>query len=132
VNGRARDVGDEINLLDRYPRSQRPIDERGTQVTDADRELSRRFGRDYFDGTRLHGYGGYQYHPRFWQATVERIRDFYRLDDTARLLDVGCAKGFMLHDFKELMPGLTVAGVDISEYAVEHAAAAVKPYLCVG
>jgi SAM-dependent methyltransferase len=122
----------EINLLDQYPRSKRSIDERGTQVTEADRELSRQFGRDYFDGSRLHGYGGYNYHPRFWQATVRRIRDHYRLADDARLLDVGCAKGFMLHDFKELMPKLTVAGIDVSEYAIANALETVKPYLRVG
>jgi ubiquinone/menaquinone biosynthesis C-methylase UbiE len=38
----------------------------------------------------------------------------------------------MLHDFNEIMPRLTVAGVDISEYAIEHAIESVKPYLRVG
>ena len=48
------------------------------------------------------------------------------------MLDVGCAKGFMLHDFKELMPNLTIAGIDISDYAIEHAIKTVKPFLRVG
>ena len=122
----------EINLLDRYPRSKRPIDERSVQVTEADRELSRQFGKDYFDGDRMHGYGGYYYHPRFWQATVKRFRDYYNLADDASVLDVGCAKGFMLHDFKELVPNLTIAGIDISEYAIENAIETVKPFLRVG
>jgi ubiquinone/menaquinone biosynthesis C-methylase UbiE len=125
-------VGQEINLLDQYPRSKRPIDERGAQVTDADRELSRQFGRDYFDGSRLHGYGGYSYHPRFWQATVRRFRDHFGLAEDARVLDVGCAKGFMLHDLKELMPGVEVAGIDVSAYAIENAIETMKPYLRVG
>ena len=60
----------EVNLMARYPRSKRPIAQRGRVVTDADRQLSRQFGRDYFDGDRMHGYGGYQYHPRFWTDTV--------------------------------------------------------------
>jgi ubiquinone/menaquinone biosynthesis C-methylase UbiE len=38
----------------------------------------------------------------------------------------------MLHDFKELMPSLTVAGIDISAYAIEHAIETVKPFLWVG
>ena len=122
----------EINLLDRYPRSKRSIDERSTRVTEADRELSRQFGKDYFDGDRIHGYGGYYYHPRFWQATVKRFRDYYNLAEDASVLDVGCAKGFMLHDFKELMPNLTIAGIDISEYAIENAIETVKPFLRVG
>ncbi|HMF12168.1 MAG TPA: class I SAM-dependent methyltransferase, partial [Gemmataceae bacterium] len=122
----------ELNLLDQYPRSKRPIDERASRVTDADRAIARQFGRDYFDGDRIHGYGGYHYHPRFWQATVRRFRDHYGLKPGDCVLDVGCAKGFMLHDFKELIPGLTIAGIDISEYAIAHAKEEVKPFLRVG
>ncbi len=48
------------------------------------------------------------------------------------MLDVGCAKGFMLHDFKELMPNLTIAGIDISEYAIQHAIETVKHFLRIG
>ncbi len=125
-------MGQEINLLDLYPRSKRPIEERGKLVTEEHRKVARQFGKEYFDGERLYGYGGYSYHPRFWQATVKRFRDYYRLAEDASVLDVGCAKGFMLHDFKELMPNLTIAGIDISEYAIEHAIETVKPFLRVG
>ena len=122
----------EVNLLDQYPRSKRPIEERGKLVTEEHRRISRQFGKEYFDGDRLYGYGGYYYHPRFWQATVKRFRDYYRLAEDASVLDVGCAKGFMLHDFKELMPNLTIAGIDISEYGIGHAIETVKPFLRVG
>lgn len=122
----------EINLLDQYPRSKRPIDERAKLITEAHRQVARQFGKDFFDGDRLYGYGGYNYHPRFWQATVKRFRDYYNLPEDASLLDVGCGKGFMLHDFKELMPNMTVAGIDISEYAIANAKEEVKPYVQVG
>jgi len=122
----------EVNLLDLYPRSKRPIDERGKLITEEHRRIARQFGKEFFDGDRLYGYGGYHYHPRFWQATVRRFRDYYQLADDASVLDVGCAKGFMLHDFKQLMPNITVAGLDISEYAIEQAIETVKPFLCVG
>ncbi len=125
-------MGQEVNLLDMYPRSKRPIEERGTLITDEHRKVARQFGKEFFDGERLYGYGGYSYHPRFWQATVKRFRDYYQLAENADVLDIGCAKGFMLHDFKELMPDLTVAGVDISQYAIEHAAETVRPFLRVG
>jgi SAM-dependent methyltransferase len=125
-------TGTEINLLDRYPRSKRPIDERGKRITEEHRKIARRFGKEFFDGDRLNGYGGYRYDPRFWTDTVRRFKDYYRLADDAAVLDVGCAKGFMLHDFKRLMPGLTVAGVDISAYAIENAIDSVRPFVRVG
>ncbi len=121
----------EINLLDRYPRSKRPIEERAA-VTDEQRAHARKFGKDFFDGDRLYGYGGYNYHPRFWQETVKRFRDHYGLAANASILDVGCGKGFMLHDFKELMPDATVAGIDISEYAIANAMDSMKPFVKVG
>jgi ubiquinone/menaquinone biosynthesis C-methylase UbiE len=122
----------EINLLKHYPRSQRPIDARAKLVTDEIRAVSRQFGKEYFDGDRLYGYGGYRYHPRFWTETVRHIRDHYGLADNAHVLDVGCAKGFMLHDFKQLMPQLNVAGIDVSPYALDNAIETVKPHLRLG
>jgi len=122
----------EIDLLDLYPRSSRPIEDRGNLVAEEDREIARQYGREYFDGTRLQGYGGYNYHPRFWQDTVRRFRDYYQLDDNASVLDVGCAKGFMLHEFKELMPDLTIAGIDVSKYGIEHSKETVTPFLRLG
>ena len=121
----------EINLMDRYPRSKRPIEERGSTITEEHRRIARQFGREFFDGDRLYGYGGYGYHPRFWTETVKRFRDHYGLAEDASILDVGCAKGPMLYDFKRIMPGVTVAGIDISEYAIENALEEVKPFLQV-
>jgi hypothetical protein len=84
-------MGKEVDLLDRYPKSKRPIDERAKQIKEEQRAVARKFGIEYFDGDRLTGYGGYSYHPRFWTDTVKRFRDYYRLPDDARILDVGCA-----------------------------------------
>ena len=125
-------MGREINLLDLYPRCKRPIDERGRLVTEEHRAAARQFGKEYFDGDRLTGYGGYTYHRRFWTETVKRFRDHYRLAHDARVLDVGCAKGFMMYDFKRLLPDLDIHGVDISRYAYDNAKEEVKPYIRVG
>lgn len=122
----------EVNLLDQYPRSKRPVEERGKLITEEHRKIARQFGKEFFDGDRLYGYGGYSYHPRFWQLTVKRFRDHYKLNENARILDVGCGKGFMLHDFKELMPDIDIAGIDISQYAIDNAMETVAPYLQVG
>jgi len=122
----------EINLMDLYPRSKRPIDERARLITEEHRKVARQFGKEFFDGDRLYGYGGYNYHPRFWTDTVKRFRDHYQLTQDAALLDVGCGKGFMMYDFKRLMPRMTIAGIDISKYAHEHAMPEMKPFLRVG
>lgn len=56
------------------------------------------------------------------------MKDYYKLTDNAAILDIGCAKGFMLYDFKQLMPKATIAGVDISNYAIENSLPSVKPF----
>lgn len=129
---KALNTGKEINLLDQYPKSKRPIDERGKLIREEHREVARRFQKEYFDGERLYGYGGYQYHPRFWQETVKRMRDYYNLAPTASVLDIGCAKGFMMHDFKALMPEMDIRGLDISTYALENALDDMKPFITLG
>ena len=37
-----------------------------------------------------------------------------------RVLDVGCAKGFLVKDFMIAEPGLEAFGLDISRYALMH------------
>lgn len=119
-------MGREINLLDMYPKSKRPIDERAKLITEEHRAIARKFDVEYFDGERLTGYGGYRYDPRFWKDTVRRFRDHYGLPDDARILDVGCAKGFMMYDFSLLMPRAEIRGIDVSRYAYDHARPEVK------
>src|SRR5439155_523366 len=92
---------------------------------------ARGFGREYFDGERGQGYGGYRYDGR-WVPIAERMRDFYGLKPGDRILDVGCAKGFLLHDVRHVVPGIVVAGVDVSPYAIEHAMDDVRRFCVVG
>ncbi|MBI2870540.1 MAG: methyltransferase domain-containing protein [Candidatus Omnitrophica bacterium] len=122
----------EVNLLDVYPRIKRNLAERGRWKarTPENRAIAKRFGFEYFDGTREQGYGGYRYDGR-WKAVVKRMQEYYGLTEGARILDIGCGKGFMLHDFRELLPGAGVWGIDISQYAVDHALEDVKPFLQV-
>ena len=90
-----------------------------------------RFDAEYWDGDRKYGYGGYHYDGR-WQAVAQRLADHYQLKPGASILDVGCGKGFLLHDFKSVVPGARVKGLDISAYAIEHAMDDVKGDLTVG
>ena len=124
-------MGKEIDLLVNYPKTKRDVKERGNTKTEEDRMIARKFGRDFFDGHRKHGYGGFGYLPRFWQPVIPTFQEHFNLDSSSSLLDVGCAKGFMIHDMTELIPGITVKGVDISEYAIENALDSIKPHVQV-
>lgn len=124
-------MGQEIDLLVNYPRTKRNVDERGQTKSEEDRAIARRFGKEFFDGDRRHGYGGFNYMPRFWQPVIPTFQQHFGLDASSSVLDVGCAKGFMLHDMAELIPGITVKGVDVSDYAIAHAIDNMKPHLSV-
>lgn len=113
-------MGQEIDLLRNFPKSFSSRSLRGV-VTDEDKRLSKQFGFDYFDGERQHGYGGYFYHPRFWSQVAVDIRDTYGLKSSAQILDIGCAKGFLLYDLAELITDANLVGIDISEYALSNA-----------
>lgn len=120
----------EVNLLDHYPRATRNLTHRAA-VAEANRQIAKQFGHEFFDGHRDQGYGGYRYDGR-WVSVVTRMRDHYALAPDASILDVGCGKGFTLHDFKTLLPQSTVAGIDISSYAIANAMDDMRPFVQVG
>ena len=114
-------MGQEIDLLENYPRTKRNVEERGATKTEDVRRVARQFGKEFFDGERQYGYGGFKYFSRFWQPVIPTFQKHFGLTGRSSLLDVGCAKGFMLHDLVELIPDITVRGVDVSDYAIAHA-----------
>ena len=93
--------------------------------------ISKKFGQEYFDGDRKYGYGGFRYDGR-WKSFAEKLIAHYGLKPGMRVLDIGCAKGFVLHEFKQLIPELEVAGLDISDYVIANGMESVKPFLRVG
>lgn len=94
-------------------------------------ELATKFGRDYWDGDRKVGYGGMNYDGR-WRVVAENMAKHYGLKAGDRILDIGCGKGFLLYEFTQAVPGIEIAGLDISEYAIENAKEETKPFLTVG
>ncbi len=93
-------------------------------------EVAIQYGKDYWDGDRKYGYGGYKYDGR-WKVVAQAMADHYKLKPGSRILDVGCGKGFLLYEFTQVVPGAQVAGVDISAYGIEHAKEEVRPFLKV-
>ena len=94
-------------------------------------KLARQFGRDYWDGDRKVGYGGMRYDGR-WRVVAENMVKHYGLKPGDRVLDVGCGKGFLLYEFTQACPGIEIAGLDVSEYAIANAKEEVRPFLRVG
>jgi acetolactate synthase-1/2/3 large subunit len=145
--------GQQIDLMKNYPHQKRPIkqrfeskkagdgyvgfDEYGNLANDIlfdQLVLSRTnsFDKKYFDGNRQEGYGGYSYDKKYWYRVAEDIISHYELKPGDRVLEIGCAKGFLLYDMLQILPGLKIKGIDISEYAVNDALLDVQKDILVG
>ena len=109
----------EVDLLARLPKTQRNIEKRKEAQTPQNIAIARKYGQQYFDGAREVGYGGYRYDSR-WIPIAEDIVRHFNLKAGDRVLDVGCAKGFLVKDLMKVCPGLEAFGLDISEYALTH------------
>ncbi len=94
-------------------------------------KIAQQYGPEYWDGERRYGYGGYRFIPGHWQPVAQALIDRYQLSKSSSILDVGCGKGFLLHELKLLLPGLTVAGFDISSQGIGDARSEVRESLFI-
>jgi len=107
----------EIDLLVDYPKVKRDVFARRQENKELI-EAAKSFGWEYFDRkVPKVCYGGYIYDGR-WIPVVKRFIEHFKIEDNEKILDLGCAKGYMLYDFKQANPTLNVYGIDISEYAI--------------
>jgi SAM-dependent methyltransferase len=109
----------EIDLLRALPKVKRNIQKRKDAKDPVVVEVSKQYGEMYFDGPREYGYGGYKYDGR-WVPVAKDIVAHFDLKPGMRVLDVGCAKGFLVKDLMKVCPGLEAFGLDISLYALLH------------
>jgi ubiquinone/menaquinone biosynthesis C-methylase UbiE len=124
-------MGKEIDLLSKYPQSKRNVKERSSNISESQRKIARQYGKEFFDGDRLYGYGGFNYDPRFWRPVIPDLLSHFDLTAKMGVLDIGCAKGFLIFDFLQRLPGVNIKGIDISEYAIGNAHPEVKHLLAV-
>ncbi len=87
--------------------------------------VARKYDKDYWDGDRRYGYGGYKYDGR-WGIVAKKMVEHYGLKSDAKILDVGCGKGYLLYELKKLLPNAMVKGFDISKYGIEDAKDEIK------
>ncbi len=94
--------------------------------------LAKKWDFDYWDGDRRINYGGYKYIENRWDELIKNLIYHYKLPINAKILDVGCGKGFFLYDFKKIRPKAEIYGIDISKYAIKNSKDEVKNSLING
>jgi ubiquinone/menaquinone biosynthesis C-methylase UbiE len=112
-------MGEQVNLLRSLPSAKRNLAARKEGKSADVVRISNEFGEMYFDGPREYGYGGYHYDER-WIPVARDMVEHFNLKPGDRVLDVGCAKGFLVKDLMAVCPGLEVFGIDVSRYALDH------------
>lgn len=81
-------------------------------------ESYKSFGYDYFDNPNIGvGYGGYRYDGRY-EKSISNMIQYYNLNSNSKVLEIGCAKGFILYEF--FKKNIDVYGIDVSNYAKEN------------
>jgi len=93
-------------------------------------KIAKEYGKDFWDGDRKFGYGGYKYDGR-WKSAAQRLISQYNLSEDAKILDVGCGKAYLLYEIKQLLPDSKISGFDISQYAISNAKEEIQNYLFV-
>ena len=83
-------------------------------------KIAKKYGKDYWDGKRKYGYGGYKYIPGRWKNLAKKLIKLYKLKAGSKVLDVGCGKSFLLREMLILQPNLKIVGIDISNYALKN------------
>ena len=92
-------------------------------------KIAKQYDKEYWDGDRRYGYGGYIYMPGRWKPVAEKLIKTYNLESGSKLLDIGCGKGYLLHELKLLLPDLDIVGIDSSEYGLKNIKEEVKPFV---
>lgn len=115
----------EYNILQGYPSPKVPRYVSSGLRTIENRIIASCRDKRYYDGDRDCGYGGYTYDGR-WKTIAGAMCIEYGLTEHSAVLQLGCEKGFLLHDFYEKYPAMKLRGVEVSDYAIEMAMPTIK------
>ena len=92
-------------------------------------KIAKKYGKDYWDGERKFGYGGYKYIKDRWKSVAVKIIKTYKLSNKSKILDVGCGKGFLLYEIKKILPRIKTIGIDISTYGLKNSKEEIRKFL---
>ena len=114
----------EFDLLNIYPNLKNRYVSKNSR-TIKNRITASYKSKEFYDGHRSNGFGGYKYDGR-WEKVAERIFSVYKLNKLAKILQIGCDKGFLIYDIKKIHPKAEIIGVENSKYAISKAPRKIK------
>ena len=79
-------------------------------------KIAKKYEKDYWDGKRSYGYGGYRYIKTFGLRIAKKIIKITNFQIIQKILDIGCGKAFLLYEIKKILPGIKILGTDISNH----------------
>ena len=83
--------------------------------------ISKGQDKEYYDGDRRWGFGGWFYpSDDRWERVLRKAIERYGLNENSRVLIDRDEKGFLNYILRKLIPGITVYSVHSSQYAVDH------------
>lgn len=85
------------------------------------------FNREYFEDGTISNYDKSYSDPLAKLVFKRRAKKIKRLFNPKKVLDIGCAKGFLIEELQKL--GIKAYGVDVSKYATDNAPKNVRPFL---
>ena len=94
-------------------------------------KVAKRYSKDYWDGDRKYGYGGYKYIKDRWKNVAIKMIKKFKLSNKSKILDIGCGKGFLLYEIKKILPLINIKGIDISKYGKKHSKQEIKDYISI-
>jgi SAM-dependent methyltransferase len=90
---------------------------------------AKKYEKNYWDGHRKYGYGGYKYIPGKWKEVAKNLIKIYKLNNKSKILDIGCGKAFLLFEIKKILPKINITGIDISNYGLKNSKKEIRKYL---
>ena len=118
----------EFDALSGYPEPKEPRHVHPKLRTIHNRIIASYRDREFYDGNRNNGYGGFKNDGR-WAPIAQNMLQMYSLNDRSSILQIGCDKGFLLHEFLQICPDINIRGTEISDYAIDCALPSVKPFI---
>ena len=115
----------EFDALIGYPEPNEPRYVHPKLRTIHNRIIASYRDNEFYDGDRNSGYGGLMNDGR-WAPIARNVLRDYALEARSSVLQIGCDKGFLLHELLQLCPAMTLKGTEISDYAIEYAMPSVK------